>query len=86
MTNARIGRVAFRVEGDKWCAYFAHPDTSEGQVFLASIAASAATGEMRNRFMNLARDIAKNALPEPLAAGDWADPTPAPEHEKAGRA
>ena len=33
-----IGRLAMRVEGELWSAYYAMPNTMEGAVFLGSIA------------------------------------------------
>jgi hypothetical protein len=84
------GRVAFRVEGNLWVAYWAMPDTMEGAVFLASIAFGAVSGpknsDMKHRFMNMARDIAAAGLPEGVTINGWNEPIPAPEHEKAGRA
>ena len=33
---SQIGRVAFRVEGENWNAYWALPDTMKGALFIAS--------------------------------------------------
>jgi hypothetical protein len=80
------GRVAFRVDGNLWVAYWAMPDTMDGAVFLASIPAAAAQGDMKHRFMNMAKDIAAHALKDIIGADvAWTDAL-APEHEKAGRA
>ncbi len=32
-----VGRLAFRVEGDNWNAYFAKQDTMAGAIFMGSI-------------------------------------------------
>lgn len=87
--SVQIGRLAMRVEGDKWTAYYAMPDTMEDAVYLGQIAMRfVADPERKAAFMSLMRDVVADLIEE--ACGQrptWPDgPRPAPEHEKAGRA
>ena len=84
---AQIGRLAFRVEGENWVAYFAAPGTMDGAIWMGTIRMSLVQDSERKRMFI---DIMKSALTEFLAAqgrtiGDW-DESEAPEHEKSGRA
>jgi hypothetical protein len=84
----RIGRLAFRVEGDNWSAYYAMPDTMEGALHLASIRLKAVEIIPRkNAFMALMQNIVADLIEE--AAGGrprWGEPKLAPEHERGGSA
>lgn len=89
MTRANF-RLAFRVEGKYWNAYFAKSDSMDDSVLLGSIrlAVVEISGERKEQFMNLMRetfgDVAEAACGErPI----WdAAPVRAPEHERADRA
>lgn len=81
-------RLAFRVEGDYWNAYFAKRDTMDDSVLLGSIRMSIvkASDERKEDFMNLMRE----AFSDVIQAGcderpTWNEPERAPEHERAGR-
>ena len=90
MSNpTKIGRLAFRVEGEFWNCYWADLATMDGATLLASIRMSIAEKDkaikddfmllMRNTFDCIAKDL---NLGEP----QWRDPELGPEHEKSGRA
>lgn len=84
----QAGRVAFRVEGNLWVAYFAQMGTMDGALFLGSIQMAFVQDQERKRaFMGLMRE----AVGGILAAGSgvepvWPEPVAAPEHERGGRA
>jgi hypothetical protein len=86
----QMGRLAMRVEGDLWVAYYALPNTMEGAIFLGSIQ-MAFVQDFANKeiFMALMRD-AVGAMIKGTVGADaiWPDPNgvPAPEHERGGRA
>jgi beta-phosphoglucomutase-like phosphatase (HAD superfamily) len=79
----QMGRIAFRVEGDWWVAYYALPATMEGALELARIqmAIVANHPQRKNTFMKLIQGYVKEIVP----AFEVADSKPAPEHERAGR-
>jgi hypothetical protein len=87
MTSANIGRLAFRVEGESWVAYFAATGTMDGAIWMGAIRMSLVNDPERKRaFM----DIMKGALSDFLESQgreveSWNEEQ-APEHEKAGRA
>lgn len=84
----KIGRLAFRVEGDNWSAYYAMPDTMQGALHLASIRMRCIENINRKRaFMGLMQDIVADLIHE--AVGErpsWNEPQQAPEHERGGSA
>jgi hypothetical protein len=86
MTQA--GRLAMRVEGNLWVAYFAQMGTMDGAIFLGSIQmAFVQDRDRKAAFMGLMRE----AVGEILAAASgaephWPAPVPAPESERSGRA
>ena len=85
----KIGRLAFRAEGNNWNAYYAPPKTMGNAVFLGSIAMSAAASspELKQRFMELMRDVVGDITEEACGIRPtWGGPEPAPEHERAGQA
>jgi len=88
MADNKVGRIAFRVEGNIWVAYYALPDTMDNALFLGSIAMSAVRDpERKETFMNLIKDTVGEVLKEEVNCEvTWKDPTEAPEHEKSGRA
>lgn len=84
----KVGRLAFRVEGDWWVAYYALPDTMQDAIKLGTIAMRLVQDRSRKEaFMAIMRD----------AIGDFMEATMgqrpddfivenAPEHERSGRA
>ena len=85
----QVGRLAMRVEGDNWVAYYALPDTMDGALWLGSIKMSIAQEPRRKEaFMDLMRDAVAAFLHEGTGAEvAWPDgPKPAPEHERSGSA
>lgn len=83
----QIGRLALRVEGDNWNAYYALSDTMDGALFLGSLRMGIARiPERKQQFMALMRDAVSDIIEERVGTRpDWGGPTPAPEHERAGR-
>jgi hypothetical protein len=84
----QAGRLAMRVEGNLWVAYFAQIGTMDGAIFLGSIQLAFVQDPDRKRaFMGLMQE----AVGEILAAASgaqpqWPEPVAAPEHERGGRA
>ena len=88
MKPDQVGRLAFRVEGDLWVAYYALPDTMDEALFLGSIRmAIVQKTEAKHAFMAIMRDAMSDILEEQFGERpDWPDPhgRPAPEHERSG--
>lgn len=84
----QIGRLALRVEGDNWNAYFAIPGTMDGAVFLASIRMALVQNRDRKQaFMDLMRDVVADIIEQQTGERpSWNEPTGAPEHERSGSA
>ena len=88
--SVECGRLALRVEGDSWVAYYALEMTSmKGAVELGRIAMAAVVVPARKQaFMDLMREVVADMIED--ITGDrpiWPDePQPAPEHERAGEA
>ena len=84
MSRKQIGRLAFRVEGDNWSAYYAMPDTMEDALHLASIRMNAVKVLARRAaFMSLMQDIVADLIEEATGARPtWNEPQTAPEHER----
>lgn len=86
----QMGRLAMRVEGDLWVAYYALPDTMKGALFLGSIQMAFVQEESAKQiFMALMRDAVSAIIKEKAGvAPEWPEPMgrPAPQHERAGRA
>lgn len=88
--HTQVGRLAMRVEGDLWVAYYALPNTMKDALFLGSIQMAFVQDESTKQiFMALMRDAISLILKEKAGAdASWPDPSgsPAPAHEKGGRA
>lgn len=86
----QMGRLAMRVEGDFWNAYYALPNTMEGALLLGSIRmAFVQDFTAKEIFMALMRDAVSAIIKERIGAdAEWPEPhgRPAPEHERAGKA
>lgn len=80
----QMGRIAFRLEGDWWVAYYAMKDTMEGALELARIQMAMVVNhpQRKNAFMKIMRDYIKSVVP----AFEIANEEPAPEHERSGSA
>lgn len=85
----KMGRLAMRVEGDLWVAYYALPDTMKDALFLGSIQmAFVQDWQKKELFMSMMKDCVSHLLKERIGVQPaWPDGTqPAPQHERAGRA
>lgn len=59
----QIGRLAFRVEGRMWVAYYALPDSMEGALLLGSISMGAVQApQHKQAFIKLMQDVISRAL------------------------
>jgi hypothetical protein len=57
----KVGRLAFRVEGDNWACYYAMPDSMERAIWMGTIRMGlVANPERKQMFM----DLMKHALSE----------------------
>lgn len=82
---AQVGRVAFRVEGDNWNAYFAMPDTMQGALYLGTMRyALVWRDDRKNAFMALMRECVGDLMEETTGHRPvWpSPPQQAPEHER----
>ena len=90
MNNTKLGRLAMRVEGDCWNAYYAEIGTMKGALFLGSIKMAPVMGNVRRKdaFVALMQGAVSDMIGQITgAAVEW--PTPpvaAPESERGGRA
>lgn len=85
----KMGRLALRVEGEHWNAYYALPDTMEGAIWLGSIAMRFVQDEKRkNQFIAMMREAVGDIIEEITGQRpSWPDGIqPAPQHERAKRA
>ncbi len=87
--EAALGRLAMRVEGDFWVAYWAKLGTMNGAVVLGTLRMNLAEDPgMKAAFMALMQAAFAAIVKQTLKADVvWPDPPEvAPEHERAGRA
>lgn len=86
--HVQVGRLAFRVEGDRWNAYYALPDTMDDAILLGHILLHLVDNpEVKSAFMDTMRAVMTALLKDITGtAPTWNDPERAPEHERAGRA
>jgi hypothetical protein len=85
----QIGRLALRVEGENWNAYYALPYSMKEPVFLGSIRMGAVANnpERKQAFMLMMRDIVSDIIEESTGfRPTWGGPQSAPEHERSGAA
>lgn len=83
------GRLAFRIEGQMWNAYWALPDTMKGAIFLGSIRMTFVENRKRkDAFFNLMKACFADTCEEIFGVRPIfpEEPVPAPEHEKGGNA
>ena len=84
-----VGRVALRVEGDWWVAYYASPDKMDDAIEIARsrMGIVKQNSAYKAAFMGLIQDVISGFIEAKTGVNpDWNDPVPAPEHERAGRA
>lgn len=89
MPSHEIGRLAFRVEGDFWCAYYALPDSMKGALLLGSLHMKVAINPARKKtFMHLMQLAMADIIREAMGARvSWPSPPHlAPEHERSSNA
>ncbi len=86
----QVGRLAMRVEGRCWNAYYALTDTMDGAVYLGSIAMAAVLDnpDRKRVFMDMMKDVVSDIIEEKMGARlEWPnEPERAPEHERSGAA
>jgi hypothetical protein len=87
--RVEVGRMALRVEGDFWVAYYAKEQTSmEGAIKLGSIRMRFVSGDAdaKQSFIGLMSAVMSQTIEDATGqAPEWGEPKPAPEHERAGR-
>lgn len=88
MSLQQLGRLALRVEGENWCAYYALPSTMVGAIFLGSIRMSLVEDkDCKQAFMDLMRMALGIVLKEVVGEEPkWEAPILAPENERSGSA
>jgi hypothetical protein len=86
--GAQIGRLAMRVEGEFWIAYYAQQGTMAGAIQLGLIRMRfVQTDERKQAFMDLMRDAVGDLIEEIAGVRPiWGGAESAPEHERAGSA
>jgi hypothetical protein len=79
-----VGRLAMRVEGDFWCAYWAMPDTMKDAVPLGTIAMAIVEDEKRKEaFMGIMRSYMEQMIEKKIGVKPAAFHTkPAPKSER----
>ncbi len=86
----KVGRLALRVEGEFWNAYYAlEQDTMDGAILLGSIKMRFVEQSTVNKeaFVNLMRDVITSIIKDAIGeSSSWGDPEPAPEKERSGSA
>lgn len=83
----QVGRLALRVEGDWWVAYYALPNTMEGAIEMARILMALVQEPARKQaFMGLMQHAVTEFLKDITGASPDFITRAAPEHERAGRA
>jgi hypothetical protein len=86
----KVGRIAFREEGNLWNAYWALPNTMEDAILIASVKMGVvrSNADLKQAFMEFVRLAASRLLGEQFGDGvaEWQDPVLAPVSEKSGNA
>ena len=84
-----IGRLALRVEGSMWNAYYAPMESMEGAVLLGGIAMRIIGSKpaRKDAFMRLMSEAVSDLIEDFFGQRpDWNEPTTAPPAERAGNA
>ncbi len=87
--SQQIGRLAMRVEGDFWVAYYAMPGTMNGALLLGSARMAFITRDKARKaaFMGMMQEAVADLIEDAVGTRPtWNAPVSAPEHERAGRA
>lgn len=84
----KIGRLAFRHEGNFWNAYYADEESMDNALLLGSIRINLVQRpERKQAFMDMMRDVFADICHDAIGQRpDWNDPQTAPEHERSGHA
>jgi hypothetical protein len=86
----QIGRLALRVEGDNWNAYYVlHTDSMKDAIYLGSISMTAVSfnEKRKDEFMALMREVVGDMIEDITGVRpEWGGPKPAPEHERSRNA
>ncbi len=86
----QIGRLAMRVEGDNWIAYYAiHTDSMKDAILLGSISMNAieTNPKRKDEFMGLMREVVGDIIESVTGVRPgWGGPAPAPGHERSRNA
>lgn len=84
----KIGRLAMRLEGKMWNAYYALPDSMEGAILLGSIAIALVSDcpERKQVFLGMMSGAVADFMESKLGARPEMLVTAAPESERAGNA
>lgn len=88
-TQASIGRIAIRVEGENWNAYWAETESLKGSIFLGSIkiAFIVHNPARKQAFIDLMTQCAADALQDIMGIRpEWNPPQDAPDSERSGNA
>jgi hypothetical protein len=85
---SKVGRLAFREEGNLWNAYWASVGTMEDAILLASVNMQLVkTKKRHDQFLELVREMAGDLIEEHAGVRPtWPEPEIAPEHERGGNA
>jgi hypothetical protein len=86
---SQIGRLALRVEGSWWVAYYAMPNTMAGSITLGRIRMRfVADPRRKDAFIALMREAVGDVIEERIGVRpQWPNPPQvAPEHERSGSA
>ena len=89
MSTQQVGRLAMRVEGDWWVAYYAVPNSMKNAVLLGKIHMRfVQQNHRKTAFMELMREAVGDILEDITGERPiWPfEPQQAPEHERSGRA
>lgn len=87
--GVEAGRLALRVEGEYWEAYFATTETMEGAIHLGSIriALVEQNYDLKEAFMEAMKQAVAFLLEEATGAKpSWLTPRRAPERDRSGSA
>jgi hypothetical protein len=86
-THKSVGRLALRVEGDKWTAYYALPNTMERAIWLGSVMRALVDDQERKEaFIALMQDFIADFLENRTGQKPDFFRDPAPESERSGSA
>jgi hypothetical protein len=88
LTKTQVGRLALRIEGDMWVAYYAQPGTMDDAVMLGSMRLTIVreSPDHRRRFMDLMCEAVGDQIEQVIGGRPiWGAPV-APESERAGNA